>query len=235
MPRARGGCASDVGKLLKGLPVLATTIVAVAVAAMIALGIWQLGRADEKTALVARYAANLRRPEMAVPTFLRADDAMLFRRARGLCLEPAGWTSTSGRDVNGRSGWRHLAWCSTGVEGPGFLADVGISNDPAPPKWRGGDVAGVLVPEPVANSLAGRLLGHAPVPRPMIVSVTAAPGLVATARPDPGEVPNNHLSYAVQWFIFAALAALIYALALRSKRRAASVNVLQPKTPPASP
>ncbi len=32
-------------------------------------------------------------------------------------------------------------------------------------------------------------------------------------------MPNNHLSYAVQWFSFAATALIIYALALRRRRR----------------
>jgi surfeit locus 1 family protein len=33
-------------------------------------------------------------------------------------------------------------------------------------------------------------------------------------------VPNNHLAYAVQWFLFAGVAAVIYALALRRRTRA---------------
>lgn len=205
---------------MKQLPVLATAIVALAVAAMVALGIWQLRRADEKRGLIALYTQNLGKPEAALPTQLRANDPLLFRRTRALCLQTAGWTTTSGRDAQGRSGWRHIASCRTGAEGPGFLADMGVSRDfNAVPAWRGGEVEGVLVPEPVANSLAGRLLGRVPVPRPTIVAATAAPGLVATARPDPAEVPNNHLSYAVQWFIFAAVAALIYALAVRRRAR----------------
>lgn len=204
---------------MKRLPLIATAIVALAVAAMIALGVWQLRRADEKRALIALYAQNLRKPEAALPATLRANDPSLFRRTRALCLNVAGWTTTSGRDTNGRSGWRHLALCRTGAEGPGFLADMGVSSDfTAKSAWRGGEVAGVLVPEPVANSLAGRLLGRVPVPRPTIVAQAAAPDLIATARPDPNEVPNNHLSYAVQWFIFASIAALIYTLALRRRR-----------------
>ena len=45
-------------------------------------------------------------------------------------------------------------------------------------------------------------------------------GLQANAAPDPAEIPNNHLSYAVQWFLFALTAAIIYVLALRKKWRA---------------
>jgi surfeit locus 1 family protein len=28
-------------------------------------------------------------------------------------------------------------------------------------------------------------------------------GLAANAAPDPSDIPNNHLAYAVQWFLFA--------------------------------
>ena len=210
---------------MKRLPVLATAIVGLAVAIMIALGIWQLRRASEKRVLIALYAENLRKPEVALPPTLGANDPLLFRRTRGLCLEAVQWTTISGRDANGRSGWRHIASCRTGAEGPGFLADLGVSNDfNATSKWRGGDVAGVLGPEPVGNSLAGRLLKGVPVSRALIVATAAAPGLVATARPDPSEVANNHLSYAVQWFIFAGVASLIYALALRRRRTKEKLN-----------
>jgi cytochrome oxidase assembly protein ShyY1 len=56
--------------------------------------------------------------------------------------------------------------------------------------------------------------------RPMLVSNTPAPGLEASAPPSPDEVPNNHLAYAVQWFLFAGVAALIYGLALRRRASA---------------
>ena len=37
----------------------------------------------------------------------------------------------------------------------------------------------------------------------------------AGAPPSLGSIPNNHRSYAIQWFLFAGIAALIYFLALR--------------------
>ena len=45
-------------------------------------------------------------------------------------------------------------------------------------------------------------------------------GLDQLAPPDPRDMPNNHLSYAVQWFLFALTALVIYFLALRKKWRA---------------
>ena len=50
---------------------------------------------------------------------------------------------------------------------------------------------------------------------------TPAAGLEANPAPDLSSVPNNHLAYAVQWFIFAALAGIIYALALRRRMKPA--------------
>ncbi|MBM3928735.1 MAG: SURF1 family protein, partial [Sphingomonadales bacterium] len=40
----------------------------------------------------------------------------------------------------------------------------------------------------------------------------------ANPAPDLSAVPNNHLAYAVQWFLFAVVAAIIYAMALRRRR-----------------
>jgi surfeit locus 1 family protein len=66
-------------------------------------------------------------------------------------------------------------------------------------KWDGGELGGVIAP-------GGRLVADQPLP-----------GLEASARPDPRDVPNNHWSYAVQWFLFALTALVIYTLALRKR------------------
>ena len=59
------------------------------------------------------------------------------------------------------------------------------------------------------------LIGKSQPKTLMLVSDTPAAGLDANPGPDLSAVPNNHLAYAVQWFIFAALAGIIYGLALR--------------------
>ena len=53
----------------------------------------------------------------------------------------------------------------------------------------------------------------------MLVAATPANGLEASAPPSLKDVPNNHLAYAVQWFLFAGIAAIIYGLALRRRMR----------------
>lgn len=200
---------------MKRLPILPTLIVLAAVATMIALGIWQLERRHEKEALIARYRANQALPAIAFPR-PPADAALLFRRTSAFCLRVTGWRTEGA----GAAGYRHLAECATGAEGPGFLVDLGAAPDPRfQPKWKGGPVRGWIVPERSDRSWLAALFAPREPLRLMIVSDIPAPGLTAPKRPDPASLPNNHLAYAVQWFLFAASALVIYALALRQRWR----------------
>ena len=52
---------------------------------------------------------------------------------------------------------------------------------------------------------------------PRLVSDPPLAGLAANGVPDPASLPNNHLSYAVQWFLFAGVALVIYGLAVRKR------------------
>ena len=202
-------------------PLIPTLLVAAAVATMIALGFWQLRRADEKEALQRQYERNRALPAMALPPGAVADEALLYRRATAYCLEVTSWRTTGGKAGSGRGGTRFLAECRTGTEGPGFVADMGVSPDPkAKPAWKGGEVAGRVTAEPRSGGLFERLTGKSPPPRPMIVSERPAPGLEASAPPA-AEAPNHSLAYAFQWFFFALAAAAIYLLALRRRKGAA--------------
>ena len=53
----------------------------------------------------------------------------------------------------------------------------------------------------------------------MLVANTPAAGLAANEMPSIEAIPNNHLAYAVQWFLFAGIAVIIYLLALRRRAR----------------
>jgi cytochrome oxidase assembly protein ShyY1 len=200
-------------------PPVATILVVAAVATMIGLGIWQLGRADEKDFLRARLERNAMLPPMALPLMAEVDEQLLFRRASAFCLEVTEWRRIGGRSASGRSGTRLIAECRTGAEGPGFAADMGVSLDPkTQPGWRGGEVSGIVVAEPSKAGLADRLLRREPPSRPMLVSAAPAPGLLPSAPPTPDSFANNSRHYAFQWFFFAAAAAVIYFLALRGRR-----------------
>jgi surfeit locus 1 family protein len=202
------------------IPLLATLVVAAAIVIMIRLGIWQLHRADEKEGLLARYAQNAALPVMALPVTRPLDKDLIFRRATALCPLVTGWQVTGGRSAAGVPGTRFLARCGVGAEGPGFVADMGVSADPRfKPVWTGGVVIGRLVPEPAQGGILTRILRRSPPPRAMLISEKAAPGLAPSAQPAPGDLPNNSWSYAIQWFFFAAAAGTIYALVLRRRLR----------------
>lgn len=191
--------------MIRKLPLLPTLIVALAVAAMIALGVWQIGRAREKEALLARYKAAQNLPPISYPTTpLHDDNLPLFRHATGLCLKPVAKRSSAGRNRSGEVGYVLIIDCSTGAEGPGMSVEVGWSKNPnAAVNWPGGPVSGIIAPDRRS--------------RMRLVAATAPPGLEPSAPPSIGQIPNNHRSYAVQWFLFAFIALVIYGLALRKQ------------------
>lgn len=190
---------------MKRIPIIPTILVAAAVAAMIALGIWQLHRKEWKEGLLARYAHASVLPPIAWPNFPGNGEDYYYRRAKGFCLQVTGWRAVAGRNRKQEPGWSHIASCRTGAEGPGMQVDMGWSRTSDAPTWSGGAVSGMIGPD---REHVMRL-----------VSDTAAPGLVPSARPSADAIPNNHLLYAIQWFLFAIAAAVIYALALRKKWR----------------
>ena len=194
---------------LSRLPLIPTIIVALAVLTMVGLGIWQLSRAREKDALLKQLEAARGRPPISFPTSPIAEDRLpLFRFATGVCLQPVGKRVTAGRNAAGETGYSHIVDCRTGAEGPGMSVDVGWSTDPnAQVNWSGGPVSGVIAPDRRS--------------RMRLVAATAVPGLQPSAPPDIGQIPNNHFSYALQWFVFALLAAAIYALAVRKRLQTA--------------
>ncbi|UAK24743.1 SURF1 family protein [Sphingomonas nostoxanthinifaciens] len=203
------------------IPIVPTIIVIAAALLMVRLGVWQLQRLHEKAALATRYAANVARPPLPLAALFPVSDDALFRRTSAMCLSVVHWSAEAGRTAAGTPGWRHIASCRTGAEGPGFAADMGVSQESSAPAWNGGVVRGRLTWAPNATPLVARLFGAAPASVPMIVGETAAPGLQPSAQPDPAAMPNNHLAYAVQWFLFAGVALVIYALLLwRRTRRA---------------
>jgi surfeit locus 1 family protein len=195
--------------MTRRIPIIPTLFVTAACATMIGLGVWQLQRAKWKDGLMEGYKAAANLPEIAYPAFPLKDgaDSYYYRRAGSMCLSVKSWRAVSGRNARGVAGWAHIAECSTGTEGPGMAVDVGWSKAPANPVWQGGEVTGVLAPD---GKSVFRLVSAKPL----------APGLDQSAPPSLDAIPNNHLAYAVQWFLFAGIAALIYGLALRRRKTA---------------
>lgn len=185
--------------------VIGGIVTAIAVATMIGLGIWQLGRAAEKDARIASYEAAAGRPAVTYPTIV-PDEPPLFRRSQLNCLEVTGWRHQAGANRAGRSGYAHVADCRTSAEGPGAAVEIGWSTEPvAGTDWEGGQVSGTIGPD---EKYGFRL-----------VADEGLAGLEASAPPSPDAIRNNSRSYAFQWFAFAAIAAIIFLLAARKARR----------------
>lgn len=199
---------------MKRIPVVATLVVLLCAAAMIALGVWQLRRAVWKEALLARYAHAATLAPVAFPP-VPVGDALLYRRAEGFCLAVASWSLEAGANRAGVPGWRHIAHCRTGAEGPGMTVDAGWTEGfDVTPTWKGGKVSGVIGPLPQHASLLSVMTGEAAAVPGLLLVAGATPGLAPSAPPSIADIPNNHRGYAVQWFVFAGLALLIYGIAL---------------------
>jgi len=193
---------------MKRWPIIPTILVVLAVATMVGLGIWQMQRKGEKDALLTRYKAAEGLSPVAWPVVPDPEALPLYRLSSVQCIRVVRWRAVSGSSSTGEAGFAHLASCQTGGgEGPGATVAVGWSKGYARPDWTGGVIEGVIAPE---NEQLIRLVATKPVA-----------GLKLLAKPTPEQIPNNHLLYAIQWFIFASAAALIYVLALRKRLVAA--------------
>jgi len=184
---------------LKRLPLVPTIVVVAAVVTMIALGFWQLGRAEEKAGLLQRYAvADEQSETVAWP---RNDEQLtkrLYRTSSIECAKVTELTAVAGTNEKGSKGWAQIAECVL-PDGDNARVALGWTRDPQGPIWNGGEVTGIIAPGP------------------RLVAMPPRAGLLPLQRPDPSELPNNHMAYAWQWFFFALTALVIYALAVRKR------------------
>lgn len=183
--------------MIRRLPVIPTMLVVAAVVTMIALGLWQLDRGEQKANLLARYkAAELSDAPVEFPQSEAEATDVLYRKSSLQCGGASDISAIAGRSSTGESGWAVTARCG-GANGA--LVVLGWSLEPVAPEWNGGVVTGVIASGP-------RLVADPPLA-----------GLEPNGKPDPSELPDNHFAYAMQWFIFAAAAAVIYLLAVRKR------------------
>ena len=185
------------------LPIIPTVLVVAAAAVMVALGIWQLGRADEKAALIERYsrAGQLTAP-VPFPRNQREIADRLYRYSQFRCSEVVSQTTKAAQNRSGRSGIGLVAVCGDGDSQTDVV--LGWRQEPKLVEFEGGVIEGWLSP-----------LGEGV----QLVADPAVAGLEPVRRPDPANLPNNHLAYAGQWFFFALTALVIYFLALSRRRR----------------
>lgn len=192
--------------MIRKWPLIPTILVAAAVATMIGLGIWQLERRHEKLALLDSLVAARNQPPIDWPAAPFSGPLPLFRSATGHCLSVTGFRTSAGQNRDGDPGFLVIADCRVGAEGPGMAVELGWSKNPnAGREYKGGVVSGIIAPDRVSRM---RLVANEP-----------GPGLVASAPPSTASIANNHLSYAIQWFLFAGIAVVIYILALKRRER----------------
>lgn len=202
-------------------PIIPSILAASAVAMMIGLGMWQLERRSVNGMLLKLVAANVSKPAITYAELGPVSTSALHRKSSVNCLRVTHWIEDSGSDNTGKSGTRYLAECVTGAEGPGALIVAGVTDRPnVKVSWNGGAVEGIITTEPDRQAMLAKLFSRKQVLRPMLVSNIGLGGLRAPAPPSLDKIRNkiaNNGSYAVQWFLFAAAAAVIYLLAMRKK------------------
>ena len=180
------------------LPMIPTLVVLAAVAVMVRLGFWQIDRMHEKQRLIAQFeAAQAQAPIRMVGGAMPTP----YRRVTQECSSTSQPKARAGRNARGEAGWGLSVICVP-EDGPPLRVILGWSANFAPVAWSGGEVTGTFLTDPTGN----RIVADPPLA-----------GLAANARPDPNDIPNNHWSYAIQWFLFALTALVIYGLALRKR------------------
>ena len=191
---------------LQRIPIIPTVLVLIAVGVMIRLGFWQIDRMHQKADLLTRYAAAEQLSADVAPSQFGGDrDAILYRHTAFACGQVSARSAIAGLSAKGASGIAHTVLCQAAADGAAvpITVTLGWSSNPAPPAWESGQVSGLVAP-----------MGKAGI---RIVADPPLAGLQPNARPDPKDLPNNHWSYAIQWFLFAATALVIYGLALRKR------------------
>ena len=193
----------------RGVPLVPTLMVVVAVPVLIGFGMWQLQRSHWKEALLADLAANAQRPvaELGAGPI---PDGFQFRQVRlEITCSDAASTARAGQNLHGQVGYSMFLDCM--AQGQPLLVNAGWSDRPdgwsgPPARWPQMPVSGTVIETADGNPFYTLVLEEAP------------PGLQPSAPPSTDTIRNTHLSYAVQWFGFAAILATIYALYVRRWR-----------------
>ena len=195
--------------MTKRFPLVPTIVVFGAVAVLVWLGVWQLQRANLHEQQLATYKAASRLPPITFPTMpIRDPQAFMYRYATANCLRVVNRRTSVGENRTGEPGFLVILDCAMGGEGPGMSVEIGWSKNPnATTPWTGGLVSGVIVPDDKS--------------RLRLVADGSVPGLEPSEVPAPTVKvsPARNRGYAVTWFSFAAIALIIYGLALRKRRR----------------
>jgi surfeit locus 1 family protein len=224
-------------------PLGLTLAVAVGVAVLIGLGVWQLQRLAWKERLLAHLAALKTAPAIPLERALTKGGDLDFVRVSVDCLPASGPSPRVFLYAvrGGAIAWRPISPCRIAV-GPydAIAVDRGVTagDSPAPPALnvappqhatgvlRAPDRRSAFINETPGEgggyqsrrAAAAAAVGPAArAPDVMLVveqESPAPPGVTPQALPE--DIPNNHLSYAITWFgLAAALVGVYLALLFR--------------------
>jgi surfeit locus 1 family protein len=199
------------------IPVIPTVMTLVMLAILISLGVWQLQRRDWKAGLIAEAKAAQSLPLLEPEDYFRAmagEASVQYRRAELPCTpgEVLPYDIRGGSSAGGTSGYYVLVSCRPNKKPPDIVAVAGWTQRP--------DAA--RVPVLVDTLFQGTIIEH-PYgkaegrPQFMLIAENPVAGLGKPRLPTPDDLPDNHFSYALQWFAFAGVLAIIYAIWLRRR------------------
>lgn len=230
---------------------LATLVV---VAACVRLGFWQLDRLEQRRAFNALVRSRQAQPAEPVGRLLSPGDgadAVAYRRAwaEGR-YDPAREVLLFGRSFGGEPGSHVLTplllpdgralivdrgWVPLDVEGPAVpgaappAGEVRVEGILLPPE---SDDPGALADgrlDRVSLRALERRVGRPLLPLYLeLREQEPPPGALPRPAPPPALTEGPHLSYAVQWFLFATVAVGVYGVLVRRELRAAGPRERDP-------
>jgi surfeit locus 1 family protein len=205
----------------------------------VCLGFWQLRRLDQRREVNALIEARAALEPVPVDELLDPDDeGAAVDEARFRAVSAAGTYTDESEVVRANQGGVSGARVFTALDlGDGesvavlrgFVGQQPDGSVEAPPPPEGEVVVdGVAVPrdrlEPITRQALDELEDRSPGLLPVVIQAAEAddPAMVPVPPPELGEGP--HLSYAVQWFLFAAVGLVGYPLLLRRRAREAAAG-----------
>lgn len=209
---------------MRRLPLWPTLFTLVAVVTMIGFGFWQLQRRAWKHDLIVRLEAAQTLPLVTPREFFAAmvgEGSVQFRRAVVACRpgRVTPYDLRGGASATGQSGYLVLVACRDPAIGPRRSPDLVVVAGFSPRP----DVAPLLVDAEFEGVVVERPYDKQPNrPTFMLIPRTAVTPLTPSRVPTPGDLPDSHLSYAVQWFSFATILAVIYGIFVWRRRDSAA-------------
>lgn len=196
-----------------------TLLTFVMLTTLVSLGIWQLQRRAWKHELVRTLAAAQNLPVLEPVDYFKAmtgETSIQYRRAELPCSPGTvlPYDLKGGSSAGGVSGYLVLVSCRPNRKPPDIVAVAGWTRRPdaAQVPIRVDTMFRGLIIERPYGRVAGR-------PQFMLIPDSAVPPLQRSRLPSPGDLPDNHLSYAFQWFGLAVVLAAIYGIWLRRRLR----------------